>query len=150
MFATLDACAHTLPADKPHYLMGVGKPSDILGGVLRGIDMFDCVLPTRSGRTGQAFTRRGTVNMKNARHIDDPRPLDDGCSCPACTRYSRAYLHHLIRAEEILGPMLMTWHNLQFYQDLMRGIRKAIAAHRLADFAAEVLALEAEGDIDPL
>jgi queuine tRNA-ribosyltransferase len=150
MFATLDMCVEILPADKPRYLMGVGKPSDILGGVLRGIDMFDCVLPTRSGRTGQAFTRRGTVNMKNARHIDDPRPLDDGCACPACTRYSRAYLHHLIRAEEILGPMLMTWHNLQFYQDLMRGIRKAITEHRLADFAAEVLALEAQGDIEPI
>ncbi len=150
MFATLDTCVDGLPADKPRYLMGVGKPSDILGGVLRGIDMFDCVLPTRSGRTGQAFTRRGTVNMKNARHIDDPRPLDDGCACPACTRYSRAYLHHLIRAEEILAPMLMTWHNIQFYQDLMRGIRKAIAEHRLAEFAAEVLALEAQGDIEPI
>ncbi len=150
MFTTLDTCVTILPDDKPRYLMGVGRPSDIVGAVMRGIDMFDCVLPTRSGRTGQAFTRRGTVNMKNARHIDDPRPLDEGCSCPACTRYGRAYLHHLIRAEEILGPMLMTWHNLQFYQDLMRGIRRAITEHRLADFAAEVAALEAQGDIEPL
>jgi queuine tRNA-ribosyltransferase len=150
MFRVLDTCVSPLPADKPRYLMGVGRPSDIIGAVLRGIDMFDCVLPTRSGRTGQAFTRRGTVNIKNARHIDDPRPLDEGCACPACARYSRAYLHHLTRAGEILGAMLLTWHNLQYYQDLMRGIRAAIAERRLAAFAAETLAREAEGDIEPI
>ncbi|HEY1723752.1 MAG TPA: tRNA guanosine(34) transglycosylase Tgt [Magnetospirillaceae bacterium] len=150
MFSVLDHCVTTLPDDKPRYLMGVGRPSDIVGSVLRGIDMFDCVLPTRSGRTGQAFTRRGTVNMKNARHQDDSRPLDEACTCPACTRYSRAYLHHLIRTGEILGAMLLTWHNLQYYQDLMRGIRAAITDHRLTAFAAETAALEALGDIDPL
>ena len=150
MFRVLDTCVSPLPADKPRYLMGVGRPSDIVGAVLRGIDMFDCVLPTRSGRTGQAFTRRGTVNIKNARHIDDPRPLDEGCACPACARYSRAYLHHLTRAGEILGAMLLTWHNLQYYQDLMRGIRAAIAERRLGLFAAEILAREAEGDIEPI
>ncbi len=150
MFARARYLRSPLPADKPRYLMGVGRPSDIVGAVLRGIDMFDCVLPTRSGRTGQAFTRRGTVNIKNARHRDDPRPLDEGCACPACARYSRAYLHHLTRAGEILGAMLLTWHNLQYYQDLMRGIRAAIAERRLGLFAAEILAREAEGDIEPI
>lgn len=150
MFQTLDFTTPLLPTDKPRYLMGVGKPSDIIGAVLRGIDMFDCVMPTRSGRTAQAFTRRGTVNVRNARHQDDPRPLDENCSCPACRQYSRAYLHHLIRSEEILGPMLLTWHNIQFYQDVMRGLRAAIAEGRVQDFAAQALADEAKGDIEPL
>jgi len=150
MFATLDATVPLLPEDRPRYLMGVGRPSDIVGAVLRGIDMFDCVMPTRSGRTAQAFTRRGTVNLRNARHQDDPRPLEEGCGCPACRSYSRAYLHHLIRSEEILGPMLLTWHNIQAYQDLMRDLRAAIGAGRVAAFAAEAAAREALGDIPPL
>ncbi|CAA7611755.1 tRNA-guanine transglycosylase [Magnetospirillum sp. UT-4] len=150
MFATLETTTPLLPADKPRYLMGVGKPSDMVGAVLRGIDMFDCVMPTRSGRTAQAFTRRGTVNLRNARHQDDPRPLDEECGCPACRRHSRAYLHHLIRSEEILGPMLLTWHNIQYYQDIMRGLRAAIAEGRAAAFAAAMLAAEAAGDIEPL
>ncbi len=150
MFSTLDFTTPLLPTDKPRYLMGVGKPSDIVGAVLRGIDMFDCVMPTRSGRTGQAFTRRGTVNIRNARHADDPRPLDEGCSCPACRSYSRAYLHHLNKAEEILGAMLLTWHNIQYYQDLMRSLRAAIADGRVQDFAREFEAQQALGDIEPL
>lgn len=150
MFQTLDYTTPMLPTDKPRYLMGVGKPSDIIGAVLRGIDMFDCVMPTRSGRTAQAFTRRGTVNIRNARHQDDPRPLDEGCACPACRNYSRAYLHHLVRSEEILGPMLLTWHNIQYYQDVMRGLRAAIAEGRVTQFAAQAQALEDAGDIQPL
>jgi len=150
MFATLDATVPLLPEDRPRYLMGVGRPSDIIGAVLRGIDMFDCVMPTRSGRTAQAFTRRGTVNLRNARHQDDPRPLEEGCGCPACRSYSRAYLHHLIRSEEILGPILLTWHNIQAYQDLMRDLRAAIGEGRVAAFAAEAAAREALGDIPPL
>ena len=148
MFATLEATTPLLPADRPRYLMGVGRPSDIIGAVLRGVDMFDCVMPTRSGRTAQAFTRRGTVNLRNARHQDDPRPLEEDCACPACRDHSRAYLHHLIRSEEILGPMLLTWHNIQAFQDLMRGLRDAIAAGRVADFAAEAARLEALGDVE--
>jgi queuine tRNA-ribosyltransferase len=133
MFRVLDEAVPALPADRPRYLMGVGKPADIVGAVARGIDMFDCVLPTRSGRTAQAFTRTGTLNLRNARHAEDPAPLDPECACPACTGYSRAYLNHLFRAGEILGPMLLTWHNLQYYQDLMRDLRGAIEAGRLAD-----------------
>ncbi|GAA0596376.1 tRNA guanosine(34) transglycosylase Tgt [Caenispirillum bisanense] len=150
MFSTLEFTTPLMPQHKPRYLMGVGKPADIVGAVMRGIDMFDCVLPTRSGRTAQAFTRRGTVNLRNARHMDDPRPLDADCSCPACRQYSRAYLHHLIRCEEILGMMLLTQHNLQYYQDLMRGIRGAIEDGRLADFAARFEEDQARGDIAPL
>ena len=150
MFGVLDYAPGQLPEDKPRYLMGVGKPDDILGAVQRGIDMFDCVLPTRSGRTGQAFTRRGAVNLKNARHADDPRPLDEGCGCPACRGYARAYLHHLVRSGEILGLMLLTHHNLQYYQDLMAGIRAAIAEGRLEAFAAATRAGWAGGDIDRL
>ena len=149
MLATLDTTVPLLPADRPRYLMGVGRPSDIVQAVARGIDMFDCVMPTRSGRTGQGFTRRGTINIRNARHADDPRPLEEGCSCPACKSYSRAYLHHLFRAQEMLGPMLLTWHNLQHYQDLMRGLRAAIAAGSLAAFVAAFLVEEARGDIEP-
>jgi queuine tRNA-ribosyltransferase len=150
MLGCLDYAPEMLPQDKPRYLMGVGKPDDILGAVQRGIDMFDCVLPSRSGRTGQAFTRRGVVNIKNARHADDPRPLDEGCSCPACRDFSRAYLHHVFRSGEIISAMLLTWHNLQYYQDLMNGIRTAIASGRLDAFAAEARAHWAEGDIAPV
>ncbi len=150
MFAVLDYAPGMLPADRPRYLMGVGKPDDILGAVERGIDMMDCVLPTRSGRTGQAFTRRGTVNLRNARHADDPRPLDAACTCPACRGYSRAYLHHLVRSGEMLGAMLLTWHNLHYFQELMAGLRAAIAAGRLGAFVADFHALRAEGDIEPL
>lgn len=140
MFATLDFAAQQLPEDRPRYLMGVGKPDDIVGAVLRGIDMFDCVLPTRSGRTGQAFTLDGPLNIRNARHAEDVTPLEPGCPCPVCARHSRAYLHHLVRSGEILGAMLMTEHNLWFYQRLMAGLRGAIEAGRLADHAAAFLA----------
>jgi queuine tRNA-ribosyltransferase len=150
MFACLDTAPEMLPADKPRYLMGVGKPDDIVGAVKRGIDMMDCVLPSRSGRTGQAFTRRGVVNIKNARHQDDARPLDEACGCPACRRYSRAYLHHVFRAGEIISSMLLTWHNLHYYQELMQGLRDAIAAGRFAAFEAEFHENRAEGDIAPL
>ena len=150
MFSVLDYAPGFLPADKPRYLMGVGKPDDIVGAVERGIDMMDCVLPSRSGRTGQAWTRRGQVNIKNARHMDDPRPLDENCTCPACRSYSRAYLHHVFRAQEMISGMLLTWHNLHYYQELMQGLRKAIAAGRLADFVAAFHAARAEGDIEPL
>ena len=150
MFDTLDVTCPAMPDDKPRYLMGVGKPADIVGAVRRGVDMFDCVMPTRSGRTAQGFTRRGPVNIRNARHADDLRPLDETCSCPACTRFSRAYLHHLFKADEIQGLMLLTWHNLQHYQDLMAGLRSAIDAGRLDDFAAAFDAEQARGDIPPL
>ena len=128
MFETLEVTTPLMQADKPRYLMGVGKPADIIGGIARGIDMFDCVMPTRSGRTGQAFTRRGAVNIKNARHAEDNRPLDEHCSCPACTKYSRAYLHHLFKAEEVLGLMLLSQHNITYYQDITKGARDAIEA----------------------
>jgi queuine tRNA-ribosyltransferase len=135
MFACLDFAPGQLPADRPRYLMGVGKPDDIVGAVERGIDMFDCVLPTRSGRTGQAFTRTGPINIRNARFGEDTAPLDPDCACPVCATWSRAYLHHLVRAGEILGAMLMTEHNLYFYQALMADLRAAIAEGRLASFA---------------
>jgi queuine tRNA-ribosyltransferase len=135
-FAVLEATVPALPEDRPRYLMGVGKPADLVGAVLRGIDMFDCVLPTRSGRTAQAFARCGTVNLRNARHADDSAPLDPECCCPACTGYSRAYLHHLCRGGEILGSMLLTAHNLRYYADLMAETRAAIETGSLADFAA--------------
>ncbi len=150
MFGVLDHAPGMLPVDKPRYLMGVGKPDDIVGAVKRGIDMMDCVLPSRSGRTGQAFTRYGVVNIKNARHQDDPRPLDEACGCPACRSYSRAYLHHVFRSGEIISSMLLTWHNLHYFQELMQGMREAIAAGRFAEFEAAFHALRAEGDIDPL
>jgi queuine tRNA-ribosyltransferase len=149
MFAVLDHSTPLLPADRPRYLMGVGTPADLVGGVARGIDMFDCVMPTRSGRTGQAFTRRGKVNMRNARHLDDPRPLDDACRCPACRQFSRAYLHHLQRSEEMLGAILLTWHNLTYYQDLMAGMREAIADGRFQAFCAAFAEEQALGDIAP-
>ena len=137
MFRTLDFAAPMLPQEKPRYLMGVGKPDDLVGAVERGIDMFDCVLPTRSGRTGQAFTADGPINIKNARFADDEAPLDPDCACPVCATWSRAYLHHLVRSGEILGAMLMTEHNLWFYQQLMQRLRDAIGDGRLADFAGE-------------
>ncbi|MGF1630750.1 MAG: tRNA guanosine(34) transglycosylase Tgt [Kiloniellaceae bacterium] len=150
MFETLEATVPHLPAERPRYLMGVGKPADIVGAVQRGIDMFDCVLPTRSGRTGQAFTRRAVLNLMNARHRDDPSPLDPDCPCPSCTDYSRAYLHHLFKAKEMLGPILLTRHNLHYYQQLMAGLRGAIAAGRLEDFVADFERHQAEGDIPTL
>ena len=137
MFATLDFAPAMLPVDKPRYLMGVGKPDDLVGAVERGVDMFDCVLPSRSGRNGQGFTWNGAVNLRNARHADDPAPLDQRCPCDACTKYSRAYLHHLTKSSEILGAMLLTEHNLTFYQSLMAGMRDAIGEGRFASWAAE-------------
>lgn len=150
MFGVLDYAPGFLPADKPRYLMGVGKPDDIVGAVQRGVDMMDCVLPSRSGRTGQAWTRRGQVNIKNARHADDPRPLDQDCTCPACTGYSRAYLHHVFRAGEMISGMLLTWHNLHYFQELMQGLRGAISQGRLDDFVADFHAMRAAGDIPTL
>ena len=138
MFEVLDHTVPLLPADKPRYLMGVGTPDDILGAVARGIDMFDCVIPTRAGRTARAYTSAGVLNLRNARFAAEDRPLDPECRCPLCTRHSRAYLHHLFRCAEMLGPMLLTWHNIQYYQDLMAGIRAAIAAGRLDAHAATV------------
>ena len=150
MFGVLDYAPDMLPADKPRYLMGVGKPDDIVGAVARGIDMMDCVLPSRSGRTGQAWTRMGQINIKNARHADDPRPLDEDCTCPACRGYSRAYLHHVFRAGEMISGMLLTWHNLHYYQGLMAGLRAAIAEDRFAAFEADFHARRARGDIAPI
>ena len=135
MFDTLDVTVPHLPATHPRYLMGVGTPDDLVGAVQRGVDMFDCVMPTRAGRTGRAFTSRGVLNMRNARHAEDDGPIDPVCACPACTRHSRAYLHHLFRCEEMLGPMLLTWHNLAYYQQLMRGLRDAVASRSLDVFA---------------
>jgi queuine tRNA-ribosyltransferase len=137
MFACLDHCVDHLPADRPRYLMGVGKPDDLVGAVERGIDMFDCVLPTRSGRNGQAFTWGGPLNIRNARFAEDRTPLDPRCGCPVCATWDRAYLHHLVRSGEMLGAMLMTQHNLHFYQALMSALRDAIAEQRLAAFAAD-------------
>jgi queuine tRNA-ribosyltransferase len=150
MFGCLDYAPEQLPHDKPRYLMGVGKPDDIVGAVARGIDMMDCVLPSRSGRTGQVFTRHGVLNIKNARHADDPRPLDENCGCPACTGYSRAYLHHVFRSHEIISSMLLTWHNLRYYQDLMAGMRAAIAAGTFTQWQAEFHAAREIGDIEPI
>ena len=138
-----------LPSDKPRYLMGVGTPDDIVEAVRRGIDMFDCVMPTRAGRHGLVFSRFGKINLRNARHADDPRPLDPLSACPAARDYSRAYLHHLVKAGEILGMMLLTWVNLAYYQDLMAGLRAAIEADRLDDFIGETKEAWARGDIEP-
>lgn len=150
MFNCLDYAPEQLPQDKPRYLMGVGKPDDIVGAVARGIDMMDCVLPSRSGRTGQVFTRKGVLNIKNARHADDPRPLDEDCSCPACSNYSRAYLHHVFRSQEMISSMLLTWHNLRYYQDLMAGMRDAIGAGTFEAWQSDFHSTRAQGDIDPL
>jgi queuine tRNA-ribosyltransferase len=135
-FATTEATMPFLPMERPRYLMGVGKPADLVGAVKRGIDMFDCVLPTRSGRTAQAFTRAGTLNLRNARHAEDNGPLDTKCRCPACTGFSRAYLHHLVKAQEILAALLLTTHNLTYYADLMTAMREAIMQRTLAQFEA--------------
>lgn len=134
MFETIDVTAPRLPTDRPRYLMGVGKPSDLVGAVARGVDMFDCVLPTRSGRTAQAWVREGFLNLRNARHAEDPAPLDATCSCETCKSHSRAYLHHLIKAKEILGSMLLTWHNIHYYQTLMREMREAIEGGTFTSF----------------
>jgi queuine tRNA-ribosyltransferase len=150
MLATLVSTVPHLPADRPRYLMGVGTPQDLIRSIARGLDMFDCVMPTRSGRTAKGFTRRGEVNLRNARHALDPRPLDAECRCPACTRFSRAYLHHLFRAEEMLAGMLLTAHNVTFYQDLMASLRAAIEAGTFAETAAHWDADLARGDIEPL
>ena len=150
MFDVLNYTAPALPDDTPRYLMGVGTPADIVGAVERGVDMFDCVLPTRSGRTGQAFTRRGRVNIRNARHAEDPRPLDPDSDYPAVGRVSRAYLHHLFRAKEMLGPILLTLHNLHYYQELMRDLRAAIDGGVLSSFADGFREDQARGDLEPL
>ncbi len=150
MLDMLDVTCSVLPEDKPRYLMGVGTPDDIVKAVARGIDMFDCVMPTRAGRHGLAYTRFGKVNLRNARHAEDPRPLDEESDCPATRGYSRAYLHHLVRSGEALGGMLLTWNNLAYYQKLMQGIRDAIAAGRYSDFAAEASEGWVRGDIPPV
>ena len=150
MFKVLDYAPQMLPDDKPRYLMGVGRPDDIVGAVLRGVDMFDCVMPTRSGRTAQAFTARGTINIRNARHREDPRPLEAECDCPLCRNYSRAYIHHLQKCNEVLAVMLLSWHNIRYYQRLMHGLRHAIEQGTLNDFAADFYAKQAAGDIEEL
>ena len=144
-FSVLEATVPSLPTDRPHYLMGVGKPGDIIGAVQRGIDMFDCVIPTRSGRTSQAFVKGGTLNLRNARHADDPAPLDETCPCNCCAHYSRAYVHHLVKAGEMLAGMLLTTHNLHYYQNLMAALRQAIETGTLDAFAANFDAEQAEG-----
>jgi queuine tRNA-ribosyltransferase len=145
----LEETVPALEEDRPRYLMGVGTPDDILSSIERGIDMFDCVMPTRAGRHGQAFTRFGTVNLRNARHADDPRPLDETADCPASRTYSRAYLHHLVKAGETLGAMLLTWNNLAYYQHLMHGAREAIGEGAFDGFCATVRAGWAAGDLPP-
>jgi queuine tRNA-ribosyltransferase len=149
MFDVLAATLPHLPEERPRYLMGVGTPDDLVGAVLRGVDMFDCVMPTRAGRTGRAFTSRGVLNMRNARHADDAGPIDPDCSCPACARHSRAYVHHLFKASEMLGPMLLTWHNLTYYQSLMRGLRLAIVEGRIEGHARAVRARWVEVEAAP-
>ncbi len=150
MLAMIDVVEPRLPAGRPRYLMGVGTPDDIVKSVARGIDMFDCVMPTRAGRHGLAYTRRGRINLRNARHADDPRPLDEESDCPAARDYSRAYLHHLVRSGEALGGMLLTWANVAYYQDLMKGLRGAIAASRFAEHVAGVSETWARGDLPPV
>lgn len=150
MLEMLEATCPVLPAEKPRYLMGVGTPEDILRSVARGVDMFDCVMPTRAGRHGQAFTRFGKINFKNARHAEDTRPIDDQSDCPAASDYSRAYLHHLVKSGEALGGMLLTWNNLAYYQYLMAGIRQAISDGCFEEFAQKTQEDWAKGDIDPI
>ncbi len=149
MLEVLEATVPQLAADRPRYLMGVGKPEDIVGAVARGVDLFDCVLPTRSGRTGQAFTRRGPLNIENARHSEDPRPIDEDCPCLACSGFSRAYLHHLVRNKEILGAILLTTHNISYYQQLMAGLRRAIDEGAAEQYYREFAACRGSGDIEP-
>ena len=150
MFEVLDYAPVSLPSDKPRYLMGVGRPDDIVGAVLRGVDMFDCVMPTRSGRTAQAFTKYGPVNIKNARHREDNRPLEADCDCPLCRNFNRAYIHHLQKCNEILAVMLLTWHNIRYYQRLMQSLRNAIATDSLSEFCDEFYANQAKGDIEEI
>lgn len=150
MFDVLEYAPDMLPFKKPRYLMGVGKPDDIVGAVKRGIDMMDCVLPSRSGRTGQVFTRRGVINIKNARHQNDPRPLDDGCTCPSCRNYSRAYLHHVFKAQEMISSMLLTWHNLHYFQELMTDMRSAISENKFGEFERNFYNYREDGDIKKL
>ncbi|WP_022729708.1 tRNA guanosine(34) transglycosylase Tgt [Fodinicurvata sediminis] len=150
MLQVLDFTLPFLPTDSPRYLMGVGTPDDIVKAVQRGIDMFDCVIPTRAGRTARGYTPRGTLNLRNARHQEDPRPLDESCPCPACGSYSRAYIHHLFRAQEMLGPILLTLHNLHYYQTLMAGLRRAIEAGALKCFVDNFRQEQALGDIPPI
>lgn len=148
MFEVLNYTMPAMPTDKPRYLMGVGKPDDILGAVERGIDMFDCVIPTRSGRLARAYTSRGEVNLRNARHRSDPRPIDESCLCYVCSNYPRAYLHHLFKTDEMLGPILASWHNLAYYQQLMQRIRDAITSRTLTTHAAELRKWWAMGDVE--
>lgn len=150
MFAVLDGISSALPSDKPRYLMGVGRPDDIVGAVLRGVDMFDCVMPTRSGRTAQAFTHYGPINIRNARHREDPRPLEEGCDCPLCTHYSRAYIHHLQKCNEVLAVMLLSWHNIRYYQRLMQGLRNALDHDLLEVFVQKFYDDLAKGDIEEI
>ncbi len=149
MFEILDLTLPALPPSRPRYLMGVGTPLDLIGAVARGVDLFDCVLPTRSGRTAQAWTRFGPLNLRNARHADDPRPLDPGCACPVCAKHPRAYLHHLVKAGEILGAMLLSWHNLFYYQELMAELRAAIERGNLAARRVQLAQAQANGDLEP-
>ena len=150
MLSVLDKLVGQLPDDQPRYLMGVGTPMDIIKAVCRGVDMFDCVLPTRSGRTGRAYTSKAVINLRNARHASDTRSLDEMCYCETCQKYSRAYLHHLFRCGEMLGPMLLTTHNLTFYQDLMKGLRKAIMSNNLKLFSEKFILQSEFGDIPEL
>jgi queuine tRNA-ribosyltransferase len=150
MFEVLDYVPGFLPEDRPRYLMGVGRPDDIVGAVLRGVDMFDCVMPTRSGRTAQGFTKYGTVNIRNSRHKEDYRPLEEGCDCPLCTKYTRAYLHHLQKANEILAVMLLTWHNIRYYQRLMAGLRNALDTDTLDEYISKFYEDQKVGDIEEL
>jgi queuine tRNA-ribosyltransferase len=150
MFEVLDYAPQMLPEDKPRYLMGVGKPDDIVGAVARGVDMFDCVMPTRSGRTAQAFTEFGTINIRNARHREDPRPLEAGCDCPLCKNYTRAYIHHLQKCNEILAVMLLSWHNIRYYERLMQGIRKSLAEDTFDEFMKDFYKKQQQGDIEEI
>src|SRR5690625_2102318 len=150
MLEVLGFTLPALPAERPRYLIGVGTPDDLVKSVLTGVDMFDCVMPTRSGRTARGYTRRGAINLRNARHREDPRPIDPGCSCPACEGWSRAYVHHLFRAEEMLGPILLTLHNLHYYQEVMGGLRTAIETGWIQDFAAAFFEQQALGDLPPV
>mgnify|MGYP000769293694 FL=1 len=150
MYEMIEVVNAILPEERPRYLMGVGRPDDIVGAVLRGVDMFDCVMPTRSGRTAQAFTARGPVNIRNARHREDPRPLEAECDCPLCRNYSRAYIHHLQKCNEVLAVMLLTWHNIRYYQRLMQGLRQAIEDGKLEEFAAGFYRQQALGDIEEI
>ena len=150
MFEVLDYAPGMLPSDKPRYLMGVGRPDDIVGAVLRGVDMFDCVMPTRSGRTAQAFTKYGAINIRNARHREDYRPVEEGCDCPLCKNYTRAYIHHLQKCNEVLAVMLLTWHNIAYYERLMKGLREAISNDTLDTFVEDFYKNQAKGDIEEL